>query len=141
MSDLTRPYWPEPAAIRGKPDGTTVTLTGELAYAARHTSHQGNAYMTGVLRMWDSDGEIPIEVPPMVYARIGGSLVESETCTLTGRIDRRGPVHILTVMEAVVEPTDVLDDSPTWGPDDYETDDDTWADMETVTAFAEQGLL
>jgi len=35
-----------------------------------------------------------------------------------------------------------------WGDDDYETDDDTWADladdgrrMETVTAFAEQGLL
>lgn len=41
------------------------------------------------------------------------------------------------------DPRDVSgqDDEAWWDKADYETDDDTWADMETVTAFAEQGLL
>jgi len=99
VTSLTYPYWPEPAGVRGEPDGAPVTLTGELAYWVRHVSNQGTAYATGVLRMPDGDGEMPIEVPPAVYARVGGLLAEGETRTVTGRLDRRGPVHLLSVRD------------------------------------------
>jgi hypothetical protein len=97
MDSLTRPFWPEPAGFRGKPDGTTITITGELAYVMRQTSTQGRVYMTGVLRLPDGDGEIPFEVPPMTYSHVGGLMAEAEVRTVTGRIDRRGPIHLLAV--------------------------------------------
>jgi hypothetical protein len=103
MDSLTRPFWPEPTGVRGKPDGTPITITGELAYVVRHVSAQGRAYMTGVLRTTAGDGEIPFEVPPVTYSHVGGLMAEAEIRTVTGRIDRRGPVHLLTVgdVEAV----------------------------------------
>jgi hypothetical protein len=88
-------FWPEPAGFRGKHDGMTTTLTGTLAYLQRHTSPQGLAYMTGVLRL--ESGEVAVEVLPKYYAEIGALLAEGETRILAGNVDRRGLIPVLAV--------------------------------------------
>jgi hypothetical protein len=90
-------YWPEPTGFRGCEDATVVTLTGVLAYLQRHVSPQGHAYMTGVLRL--ESGDVAVEVPPRYYAKFGGDLAEDEARILTGKVDRRGPIPVLAVIE------------------------------------------
>jgi hypothetical protein len=94
-----RRFWFEPTGVRGETDGATVTVVGELAYMMRRTSRQGHGYMTGVLRAAEGDGEMPVEVPPAVYARVGGLLGEGGTRRVTARLDRRGPIHLLSVRD------------------------------------------
>lgn len=94
-------YWPEPTGFWSEPDGAEITLTGVLPYWRRHISGQGTTYATGVLRLLD--GEVPILVPPALYPHVGGLLGEDATLTITGRVDRRGDVHLLAATE-VTEP-------------------------------------
>jgi hypothetical protein len=92
-------FWPEPEGFRGVEDGTPVELAGVVAYWQRHISKQGNTYATGVLRAGDGYGEVPFLVGVSAYAGGGQHLAEGEPCTLVGRVDRRGPLHLLAVHE------------------------------------------
>lgn len=92
-------FWPEPEGFRGEEGGKLVELPGVVAYWQRHISKQGNTYATGVLRAADGYGEVPFLVPPAVYFVAGQHLAHDEPCTMTGRVDRRGPLHLLSVHE------------------------------------------
>jgi hypothetical protein len=85
----------EPAGIRGVEDGATVAITADLTDLVRETSKQGLAYMVGTLVT--DDGTFPIEIPPRIYSRVGGTLVD-EPLVITGVV-RRGEVPLLSVRD------------------------------------------
>lgn len=107
-------YWPEPTGFCREPDGAEVTLTGDLPHWRRHISGQGTTYATGVLRLLD--GDVPLLVPPAVYPRVGGFLGENAHLTVTGKVDRRGPIHLVTVAD-VTEPATPSEPTSAGTPD------------------------
>lgn len=88
---------PLPQALRDADDYAPVTaLTGTLVDLQRHISHQGNAWMSGVLVC--GDGRVRVEVFPTVYATVGGRLTESAVVCVSGRFDLRDTEPKVTVM-------------------------------------------
>jgi hypothetical protein len=95
VTTLARHYWPEPTGVHGQPDRATVVLTGTLAYPRLRVSRQALPYATGVFRL--PNGEMPIEILAGIYPTVRQHITAGTVRTLTGRIDRRGRIHVLTV--------------------------------------------
>lgn len=90
------------AVINGDyPDGATVTLTGTVTAVRREMTRQGNPWATAVLE--DATGSIDCLVYPAVYRLVADRLAEGVGVVVTGRLDKRGDVPRLVVVELAAD--------------------------------------
>lgn len=86
-----------PANVAGLPDGTVVQVSGTLTNVAVADTAQGRRWAEAVV--CTGDGSIRVKVYAEVHDACVGLLVDGERVTVTGMLDRRGPVPFVMARE------------------------------------------
>lgn len=95
MTDQTT--WPPPSnppTFAHAVDGETVTLRGILVGVQVWETAQGREWATAVLEC--GDGGVQVEFLPKVYEACSDLIVEDGQVTVTGLVDRRPDVPVLS---------------------------------------------
>lgn len=89
--------WPapiNPPAFANAVDDETVTLRGMLVGVVDRLTFQGRQWATAVLEC--GDGGVHVEFLPKVYEASSDLIVEDRQVTVTGLVDRRPDVPVLS---------------------------------------------
>lgn len=75
-------------------DGEQVTATGVVHHLVHTSTFQGHRHATCTLRL--GDGDVRVEIPPRTLAAYAGRLVGGFPPAVTGLVDLRGDVPVLS---------------------------------------------